>query len=1198
MKKFLLVASIFLSVFFISYRAIAQNSQTVINGNKTTAVNFPAGGCTYNWVNNTPGIGLPASGTGDIAAFKAVNTGTTTITATITATPTGSGFAYIANSGSGTVSVINIATNNVIATIPVGQTPFGVSTSPDGNRAYVTNKDSKTVSVIDTKKNSVIATIGVGRNPTGVVVSADGSRVYVVNSWDDTISVIDVSTNSVINTISVGNGPTGLVISPDGQHLYVTCSESNTVWIIDLSGNSSPDSFGAGLYPNGILFSPDGTKLYVTTLGLINGELLTFNPSTNSRTSTVTLNTAEGAWITPDGRQMYVANVFNVKVVDLNTNMVIATVPVGSFAYGISASSDGKKIYVTNSGGNTVSVIDPTTNQVENTITVGSQPVSFGNFTTPNTNCTSSPITFTITVKPSSVTPVITAGSVTGTISACQGSPSASPNIEQFTVSGTGLTNNITATAPAGFEVSLSATGVYGSTATIPQAGGLASNTTVYVRSAASATGSITGNVTLSSQGANSQNVAVSGTINPLISVDPVSNQTLTNGSKTTAVKFTGTAKIFNWVNSTPGIGLPASGTGDITSFTAVNNGTSPVTATITVVPVSTPYAYIGNSGAGGGTVSVINTVNNAVIATIPTGQSPIGVAISPDGTTAYIANQQSNTISVIDAATNKVTATISEYQGAEPSGIVVSPDGTKLYVANYNSYLSSGVYIYSTATNTLITSIPVGDFPYGVVISHDGKRIYTEGAGGVTVIDAVTNKIITTITVGAGDNAYISISPDDSKLYVSSGQSNTISVIDAATNQVISVISVGNAPTASVSSPDGSKLYVANTLDNTISIINTSTNSVTNTIGAGSFPQTMDITPDGKTIYVTNGTSRSVTVIDASTYKTITRIPVGAGPFSVGSFISAGSGCTDKPITFTITVNPTHVPQIASMGNLSPLSTTYGTASTSSSFSVSGANMNAGILVTPPSGFEVSTNNTNFSQTVTVGTTGTIAATTVYIRLTSKTPVGNYSDNITLSSNGATDVNVSVPNSVVSPAPLTITASDAQKTFGQTLTNGPVLTGFTANGLQNNETVGSVFLTYGDGTDVSAKAGTYPGSVIPSQASGGSFDPNNYTITYKTGDIIVTETLAGGPISIPNAFTPNGDGINDVWNIKSLIDYPSCLVSIFTRYGGMVYQSRGYTKPWDGVYNGNLLPTGTYYYIINLQNGQQPLSGYVALIR
>ncbi len=86
--------------------------------------------------------------------------------------------------------------------------------------------------------------------------------------------------------------------------------------------------------------------------------------------------------------------------------------------------------------------------------------------------------------------------------------------------------------------------------------------------------------------------------------------------------------------------------------------------------------------------------------------------------------------------------------------------------------------------------------------------------------------------------------------------------------------------------------------------------------------------------------------------------------------------------------------------------------------------------------------------------------------------------------------------------------------------------------------------------------------------------------------------------ITIPNAFTPNNDGVNDLWNIDALITYPSCLVSIFDRNGQKVYQSIGYPKPWDGTRGGSPLPTGTYYYIIDLKNNTPKLSGWVVIMR
>ncbi|WP_428331533.1 gliding motility-associated C-terminal domain-containing protein [Mucilaginibacter sp.] len=88
-----------------------------------------------------------------------------------------------------------------------------------------------------------------------------------------------------------------------------------------------------------------------------------------------------------------------------------------------------------------------------------------------------------------------------------------------------------------------------------------------------------------------------------------------------------------------------------------------------------------------------------------------------------------------------------------------------------------------------------------------------------------------------------------------------------------------------------------------------------------------------------------------------------------------------------------------------------------------------------------------------------------------------------------------------------------------------------------------------------------------------------------------------GQQINVPNVFTPNGDGINDLWNIKYLSNYPTCSVSVFNRYGLQIFHSVGYGKPWAGTYNNKKLPTGTYYYIIDLKDGSKPLSGSVTII-
>ncbi len=83
-----------------------------------------------------------------------------------------------------------------------------------------------------------------------------------------------------------------------------------------------------------------------------------------------------------------------------------------------------------------------------------------------------------------------------------------------------------------------------------------------------------------------------------------------------------------------------------------------------------------------------------------------------------------------------------------------------------------------------------------------------------------------------------------------------------------------------------------------------------------------------------------------------------------------------------------------------------------------------------------------------------------------------------------------------------------------------------------------------------------------------------------------------------PNAISPNGDGINDVWRITGIENYLQCKVDIFNRYGQIVFHSTGYSKPWDGKENGKPLPIGTYYYIIQFSDQIKPVMGSVTIIR
>ena len=113
--------------------------------------------------------------------------------------------AYV-NNGGETVSVIDTATNAVVATVvvPAGA-GLGVAVAPNGGRVYVTGELSNTVSVIDTSSNTIVATISsfpVGIEPRGVAVTPDGKYAYVANCGSSNVSVIDTATNTVVATVA------------------------------------------------------------------------------------------------------------------------------------------------------------------------------------------------------------------------------------------------------------------------------------------------------------------------------------------------------------------------------------------------------------------------------------------------------------------------------------------------------------------------------------------------------------------------------------------------------------------------------------------------------------------------------------------------------------------------------------------------------------------------------------------------------------------------------------------------------------------------------------------------------------------------------------------------------------------------------------------------------------------------------------
>ena len=86
----------------------------------------------------------------------------------------------------------------------------------------------------------------------------------------------------------------------------------------------------------------------------------------------------------------------------------------------------------------------------------------------------------------------------------------------------------------------------------------------------------------------------------------------------------------------------------------------------------------------------------------------------------------------------------------------------------------------------------------------------------------------------------------------------------------------------------------------------------------------------------------------------------------------------------------------------------------------------------------------------------------------------------------------------------------------------------------------------------------------------------------------------------ITTGFSPDGDGVNDVWDLINISSYPDAEVSVFNRWGAKMYSAKGDIAPWDGRYSGSTLPTGSYYFVVDLHHEQkpEPITGIVSIIR
>jgi YVTN family beta-propeller protein len=281
--------------------------------------------------------------------------------------------------------------------------------------AYV--KTSGGISVIDTGDNKVVDTIA--SSLSSLAVAPDGRHIYFLNG--SSVSVIDATNDTVVATVpldvsnvefgvDLNENSSAIAVTPDGRHIYVTtglCSSISfdcvrpesvyfAIWVIDTATNKVVASLGKGI-ADAIAFTPDGQHTCLANFDpyTVLPQVLVFDKgniefNTGRVISLPGNGTVYAIAITPDGRYAYLpydlfnngSGFMNVAIIDIATNTVAAnTIPVGTPSIdtsptftGVVVTPDGKYVYVSNQVGNSVAVIDTTSNTIVKTVSVGQSP--------------------------------------------------------------------------------------------------------------------------------------------------------------------------------------------------------------------------------------------------------------------------------------------------------------------------------------------------------------------------------------------------------------------------------------------------------------------------------------------------------------------------------------------------------------------------------------------------------------------------------------------------------------------------------------------------------------------------------------------------------------------------------------------------------------------------------------------------------
>jgi YVTN family beta-propeller protein len=312
--------------------------------------------------------------------------------------------------------------------------------------------------------------------------------------------------------------------------------------------------------------------------------------------------------------------------------------------------------------------------------------------------------------------------------------------------------------------------------------------------------------------------------------------------------------------------------------------------------------AYVSNED--GESVTVLDTRDGSVLATVPVGKRPRGLKVSHDGSTLYVAvsglpkcppsvpdeecaklkrDVQADGIAMIDTATLKLRGVLKS--GSDPEQFDVAKDGKHLFISNEDSARAS---VLDTSSGAIVASIPAGHEPEGVRVSPNGKWVLvtSETDSTVSIIDSNTFKVLKTAVVGMRPRD-MAFTPDSRIAYVSGEGDASLSRLPIPSGEPVTRVlqlSPKARPMGVVFDAARKRIYVSTGRGGTVAVVQEegSGGKLLKEIEVGARPWGIALSQDGRRLYTANGPSNDVTIVDTSSLSVLKKVPVGKGPWGV----------------------------------------------------------------------------------------------------------------------------------------------------------------------------------------------------------------------------------------------------------------------------------------------------------------------------